>query len=296
MTATTPPQVFDRRQLRRQRERAATGMSGYDFLYREASMAIAERLSMVKKTFPVVLDIGSPSDFISDTLMKRNGTETVFAGDLSWRLMQGNPAHIPMVLDEEFFPFAEASLDAVFSNLSLHWVNDLPGALAQISRALRPDGLFMCAVLGGGSLVELRTSLMHGEIAASGGASPRVSPLLDLRDMGALMQRAGFALPVIDSEVIVIDYQSPLHVMRDLRGMGAANATHNRPRHMTARAVMLEAAKYYTENFSTEDGRVKATFEIIYAIGWKPDASQQQPLKRGSGQVNLVQILGKKSQ
>lgn len=249
-----------------------------------------ERLSLIRKDFPLVLDLGAHHGVLAQMLAARAGTESVFAADLSAALLSG--VAVPAVVaDEEFLPFRNASLDAVVSNLSLQWVNDLPGALAQIMRALKPDGLFMAALPGGETLRELRQSLMEAELEVTGGASPRVSPFIDMRDMGGLLQRAQFSLPVVDNDIITVDYADPLALMRDLRGMGAANATHNRLNVPTRRAVLLSAARIYREKFGDAAGRVPATFEIIYAIGWRPHDSQQKPLKPGSAAARLADSL-----
>lgn len=282
--------VFDRSLLRLRRDRAAPGIGDYDFLLRDVARRLVERMELVKRDFPRVLDLGSHHGVLSALLAARKGTEAVFAADLSPRFAAAAP--VPAVAaDEECLPFAAESFDAIVSNLSLHWVNDLPGALLQVSRALRPDGLFMAAVLGGESLRELRDSLMAAELAVTGGVSPRVSPFIDLRDMGALMQRAGFALPVVDSDLITVDYGHPLRLMRDLRGMGASNAVQSRLRLPTRRQVILEAARTYQEKYSDDNGRVPATFQVIYAIGWRPHESQQKPLKPGAAAVRLADIL-----
>jgi NADH dehydrogenase [ubiquinone] 1 alpha subcomplex assembly factor 5 len=282
--------VFDRTLLRLRRDRAAMKIGDYDFLLRDVAARLCERLDLVRRTFPRVLDLGSHHGVLSGMLAARSGTETVFAADLSPRFAAASPA-LAVAADEEYLPFAANSFDAVVSNLSLHWVNDLPGALLQVRRALRPDGLFLAAVLGGESLRELRDSLMTAELNVSGGASPRVSPFIDLRDMGALMQRAGFALPVVDSDIISVDYSHPLKLMQDLRGMGASNAVRSRLKLPTRRQVILEAARIYQEKYGDARGRVPATFQVIYAIGWSPHDSQQQPLKPGSAVVRLADIL-----
>lgn len=282
--------VFDRALLRLRRDRAAMKIGDYDFLLRDVAARLCERLDMVRRTFPRMLDLGSHHGVLSAMLAARDGTETVFAADLSPRLAAASPA-LAIAADEEYLPFAEGVFDAVISNLSLHWVNDLPGALLQARRALKPDGLFMAAVLGGESLRELRDSLMTAELNVSGGASPRVSPFIDLRDMGALMQRAGFALPVVDSDIITVDYSHPLKLMQDLRGMGASNAVHSRLKLPARRQMIFEAARFYQEKYGDARGRVPATFQVIYVIGWSPHDSQQKPLKPGAAVVRLADIL-----
>ena len=283
-------EVFDRQLLRMRRDRAAMGIGDYDFLLRDVAARLSDRLSLVKRDFARVLDLGAHHGLLADLLKSRAGTMDVFASDMSPRFAAQNS--VPTVAaDEEFLPFRANCMDAVVSNLSLQWVNDLPGALLQIRQVLKPDGLFLAAVLGGESLRELRDSLMQAELAVTGGASPRVSPFIDMRDMGGLMQRAGFALPVVDSDMITVDYPHALKLMQDLRGMGASNATRNRLMIPTRREVLLEAGKIYQEKFGSITGRVPATFQVIYAIGWKPHESQQQPLKPGSTTVRLADAL-----
>jgi SAM-dependent methyltransferase len=179
----------------------------------------------------------------------------------------------------------------VLSNLSLHWVNDLPGALLQARRCLKPDGLFLCAMLGGDTLFELRDCLMAAEIELRDGASPRLSPFAQVRDAGALLQRAGFALPVTDSDTIAVTYQDAFRLMADWRGMGEAGAALTRPRGFTPRALFLRAAELYQERHGGADGRIAATFEVIYLHGWSPHISQPQPLRPGSAETRLADAL-----
>ncbi len=277
--------------LRRRRDRAAANIHDFDFLLREVAGRLVDRLDVIKKEFPLVLDLGGGHGPLSQLLKERAGTQTVISTDISHPMAAQSPV-ASVVADEEFLPFKQASLDAMISNLSLHWTNDLPGALVQARYALKPDGLFMAAVLGGESLKELRDALMTAELNVTGGASPRVSPFIDLRDMGALMQRAQFALPVVDADIITVDYSNPLKLMQDLRGMGASNATLGRLMKPTRRGVIMEAAKVYHDKYAGKDGRVPATFQVIYAIGWMPHESQQKPMKPGTAKVKLADALG----
>lgn len=281
--------TFDRTLLRLRRERAAVHIDDFDFLLRDVAGVLIDRLSMIKKPLPLIVDLGGAHGVLSELLKTRAGTETVVTTDLSYNLAARNP--MGLVADEEIIPFKTASLDGVVSNLALHWVNDLPGALIQIKTALKPDGLFMAAVLGGETLRELRQCLMDAEISVLGGASPRVSPFIDLRDMGALMQRAGFALPVVDSDIVTVEYSTALKLMQDLRGMGASNATFNRMLKPTKRAVLMEAARLYYERFAVAGGSIQASFEVIYVIGWRPHDSQQKPLQPGSAKTRLADAL-----
>ena len=206
-------------------------------------------------------------------------------GDATWEIAAGWAA------DEEALPFAGETFDLIISNLSLHWVNDLPGALVQARRALRPDGLFLAAVLGGETLRELRQALAEAEIAEEDGLSPRVSPMADVRDLGSLLQRAGFALTVADTDIITVNYPDPIALMADLSGMGETNAATARPRHFTPRALFLRAAELYGQRHANADGRIRATFEVIYLHGWVPHESQQKALRPGSAQTRLADVL-----
>ena len=197
-----------------------------------------------------------------------------------------------VVGDAELLPFAPESLDLAVSVLSLHAANDLPGALAQMRRALKPDGLFLAALLGGDTLAELRQAFATAEAEITGGASPRVAPFTDVRTAGALLQRAGFALPVIDQDSHTVRYASALHLMHDLRAMGATNALVERDRRPLRRAVLARAIDIYGERFADADGRVRATFDVISLSGWAPHESQQQPLRPGSAAVRLADALG----
>jgi SAM-dependent methyltransferase len=199
-----------------------------------------------------------------------------------------------VVADEETLPFADGSIDLVVSALALQWINDLPGTLIQIRRALKPDGLLLAAMLGGDSLTELREAFASAESELEGGLSPRVAPFADLRELGALMQRAGFALPVVDSDRLTVRYDSAFALMRDLRAMGATNVLTERRRTPLRRATLMRMAHIYAERFSDPDGRVRATFEIAWLSGWSPHASQQKPLKPGSAAQRLADALGTK--
>ena len=194
--------------------------------------------------------------------------------------------------DEEALPFRDASLDLVVSALALQFVNDLPGTLIQIRRALKPDGLFLAAMIGGDSLTELRAAFAEAEAEVEGGVSPRVAPFADLRDLGALLQRAGFALPVTDVDRVTVRYASPLALMHDLRRMGAGNALTERRRTPLRRATLRRMLEIYAERFADADGRIRATFEIVWLSGWAPHESQQQPLAPGSAKTRLADALG----
>ncbi|MEE8275711.1 MAG: methyltransferase domain-containing protein, partial [Alphaproteobacteria bacterium] len=263
-------QVFDRRLVRRHRDRAAPRLAEHDFLLREVAERLAERLEDVTRRFPLALDLGCHDGVLQRTLGGRGGVETLVQCDLSPVMARraqrnGQPS---LAADEEALPFAETSFDAVFSLLSLHWVNDLPGALVQIRRALKPDGLFLAALLGGETLTELRSALMQAEIEEEGGAGPRVSPFADVPEAGGLLQRAGFALPVADVDSITVSYPDAFGLMQDLRGMGETNAVTALRRTASRRATLMRAAALYGERHGGPDGRLPATFQVVYLTAW----------------------------
>lgn len=294
--AQSSPQVFDRAQLRRQRRRAAAGFARHDFLFRELGERLLDRLADIRQGFPLAADV-SPHAGMLETIRRGvdarlGGIETmVAASDFGFPSGDGPR----LVCDEEALPFRPGSLDLILSCLGLHWVNDLPGALIQMRDALRPDGLFLGVLLGGETLTELRQCLMEAELAETGGASPRVSPMVGLRDAAGLLQRASFALPVADAETLTVTYADALALMRDLRGMGEGNALAARPRRPISRQVIAQASALYAARFADSDGRIRATFQAIFMTGWAPSANQQQPARRGSGDVSLADFLTRKS-
>jgi SAM-dependent methyltransferase len=283
--------VFDRRIVRLHRDRAADGLAENDFLLREVGERLADRLDDVKRRFPLALDLGCHTGELGRLLGGRGGVESLVHCDLSPAMAARAPG-LRVAADEEALPFGEATFDLVTSLLSLHWVNDLPGALAQIRLALKPDRLFLAAMLGGETLKELRQALAEAEIAVEGGLSPRVSPFAGVRDAGGLLQRAGFALPVVDTETLTVVYSDPLKLIADLRAMGETNAINERRRCLTRRATLLEAADRYRKAFADAEGRVPATFQVIYLTGWSPHDSQPKPLRRGSARASLADALG----
>jgi len=292
--------IFDRALLRRRRDRAAASWDGAAFLMEAAAARLVDRLEDMTRRFPLALDLGCHGGEVARALEGRGGIETLVQADLSPAMARrartattGLPWAGPVLAcDEEALPMAPGSLDAVLSNLSLHWVNDLPGALIQARRALKPDGLFLASLLGGQTLVQLRTCLADAEMDVCGGLSPRTSPLADVRDAGNLLSRAGFALPTVDSDIITVRYEHPLRLLTDLRGMGESNAVLARRRTMGNKAVLARAMALYQERYGGSDGRVPATFEVVTLTAWAPDASQPQPLPRGSGRASLAQVLG----
>jgi NADH dehydrogenase [ubiquinone] 1 alpha subcomplex assembly factor 5 len=282
--------VFDRTQVRRQRDRAAATFADHSFLFDEVAERIGDRLLDVTRKFPLALDLGCHTGGLARVLGTRGGIERLVRCDLSPAMVQraGGQA---VAGDEEALPFADQSFDLVLSNLSLHWVNDLPGALIQINRALKPDGLLVATMLGGETLRELRRCFIEAEVAEEGGAGPRISPFADVRDVGALLQRAGFALPVVDIDDITVTYAEPLRLLADLRGMGETNAALARRRSPTRRATVVRALELYREHYAGADGRVPATFQILTLTAWRPHESQQKPLARGSGKTSLTDAL-----
>ena len=286
--------VFDRAAVRHHRERAAGAFGAHDFLHREVAERLAERLDDVTRRFPRALCLGAHDGAMARALRGRSGIETMVQCDLSPAMAAaaaraGRPS---LAADEEFLPFAAESFDLIVGLLTLHWVNDLPGALIQARRCLKPDGLFLAAMLGGETLRELRDCLAEAEIAEEDGLSPRLSPFADIRDAGALLQRAGFALPVADLDSIAVTYADALALMRDLRGMGESNAVAARRRGFTRRATLLRAAALYRERFRDKDGRLPATFQVVTLTAWAPHDSQQQPLRPGSAVTRLADALG----
>ncbi len=277
------PQIFDHRLMAQRLARAASGMP--DFLMARLIDELIERLALVKRNFTQAADIGTPSPAL--TLRLRQTRQTCHIAPVA-----GLAAPAPSrALDSENLGLAPESLDLVTSVAALHFANDLPGIFAQIRRALKPDGLFLACIAGGLTLHELRTCLTEAEIELSGGASPRVIPFADLRDIGALAQRADFALPVTDLESITVRYADMFALMADLRAMGATNPLLDRARTPASRALFLRAAALYAQRFSDPDGRIRARFDWVWLSGWAPDPSQQKPLRPGSARMRLADAL-----
>jgi NADH dehydrogenase [ubiquinone] 1 alpha subcomplex assembly factor 5 len=286
-----PLLVFDRAVLRQRRERAARRWDDHAFLKREIATRLVERLDDVRRNFGMALDLGCHGDEIATALGERAAVQTLVRADLGFgfaRVADGPT----IVADEEALPFAPSSFELVLSAMDLHWVNDLPGTLIQIARILKPDGLFLAAMLGGGTLWQLRQALAAAESEVESGLSPRVSPFADLRDAAGLLQRAGFALPVADSETIDVEYESALALMRDLGAMGESNLVAERRRGFSRRGTLLRAVEIYGERFALPSGRVGASFEVLFLHGWAPHASQPKPLKPGSAARRLAEALG----
>ncbi|MFZ5782613.1 MAG: methyltransferase domain-containing protein [Pseudomonadota bacterium] len=295
MTGPDPLLVFDRAVLRQRRDRAARDWQPRAFLKREIARRLVERMDDVRRRFPAALDLGAHGDEFHQALEGRRSVEWLVRLDLSHRFAR-NTRGPAVVADEEALPFAAASFDLVVSGMALHWVNDLPGALVQIRRILRPDGLFLGAMLGGATLWQLRQALAQAESEVDGGLSARVSPFATLADAAALLQRAGFALPVADSETIEVEYGHALALMQDLRGMGESNLVLDRRRTTTRRATLVRAAEIYHERFALGSGRVPVSFEVLFLHGWAPDRSQPRPIKPGSASRRLADALGSAEQ
>jgi SAM-dependent methyltransferase len=284
--------VFDRRTLRRRRDRAAQATGDHGFLLREVAERLAGRLDDVRRGFPRALILGGHGGMVRRALEGHGGIGTVVECDMSPAMAAVSGAPLAVAADEEALPFAPASFDLIVATMSLHWVNDLPGALVQMRTILKPDGLLLAAMAGGETLFELRRALLDAEAGIEGGAGVRVSPFVALRDAGDLLQRAGFALPVADSDIITVTYADAFALMRDLRAMGESNAAWARRRTFSRRDTMFAAAARYGSLFGAEDGRIPASFQILTLTAWAPDAAQQKPLAPGSAAVRLADALG----
>jgi SAM-dependent methyltransferase len=286
-----PPRLFDRALHRRRLTRAAKGYAG--FLKRRAAEDIVQRLEAIRRDFPIAVDLGARDGAFARALAASDAAAKVgllVETDLAAAMLGGRPG-ARLVADEERLPFAPASLDLVVSSLALHWANDLVGALIQIRQALKPDGLFVGAILGGATLTELRAALTDAELEIRGGAGPRVSPFADAYDAAGLLQRAGFALPVADVDRVTVRYDHALALMAELRAMGETSVLTEGAGRPLTRQLVARAAELYAERFAAADGRIAATFEILTLTGWSPHASQQQPLRPGSAKMRLADAL-----
>jgi SAM-dependent methyltransferase len=288
------PLLFDRTLHRKRLDRAASGFAAADFLQRRAALDLVERLEVIMRDFPTAVDLSARKGALREALAESPAKDRIgvlIEADLSPAMLAGRSGP-RLVADEERLPFAPASLDLIVSTLGLHWTNDVVGALIQIRRALKPDGLFLGAFLGGSTLTELRQALTDAEGEILGGAGSRVSPFADSRDAAGLLQRAGFALPVADVDRVNVSYEHPLKLLADLRAMGETNVLADRHPRALTRALLARASEIYAARFAGPDGRVAATFEIVTLTGWAPHASQQQPLQPGSAKMRLADALG----
>jgi SAM-dependent methyltransferase len=285
-----PPELIDRQQLARRRARAlAAARPGADFLLDVVADDLIDRLAVVPRRFARALVIGDPTSRLDRALVASGQVDSVVAADL---LVPGPIAGRP-VIDDEALPFSAESFDLVISCLTLQWANDLPGALVQIRRTLRPDGLFLAVLVGGDSFTELRQSLIAAESDIAGGASPRVLPMAEVRDLGALLQRAGFAMPVADQDRMVLRYGDFFGLAADLAAMGATNCLTARRRTPTAKGLLIRAAEIYGRDHADADGRVRASLTLLSLSGWAPAPGQPKPLRPGSAQMSLAEALGK---
>ena len=287
-----PPLIFDRALLTRRRNRTAPSITAHDFLLARVAQDLAERVSIVTRTFENGLNIESHHGLVSRAMRHLPNVKAMLDADCALPLLAScdGPTE-PAQLDA--LPFASETFDLVVSGLSLHLVNDLPGTLIQLRRAMRPDGLFMAALLGGDTLHELRSAWLAAESELKGGASPRVAPFGDVRSLGALLQRSGFALPVADTDTVRVTYSSPLALMSELKGMGMSNMLADRSRRPVTRSFLARAVEIYAERYAAGAGRIDATFEIVTLTAWVPHESQPKPLKPGSATIRLKDVLGK---
>jgi len=274
--------VFDNQRINMARARAHTSPSDSFFLFDWTKRHIEERLSLVRRTFPQAIQIGTRGGPLQTSMF---GIEQLWTLD---RIPESKPDILGM---PDFLPLAPHSVDLIVSSLDVHTINDLPGMLIQCRQALKPDGLFLAAMMGGETLFELRQSLIQADMDVYGGAFPRVAPFADKPQIGALLQRAGFTLPVVDSEILTVTYPSIFKLMHDLRAMGETNSILERKKNFTSRSVFIRTHEYYTKDYTDPDGRLRASFEIIFMIGWAAHSSQQKPLRPGSAQNRLADAL-----
>jgi SAM-dependent methyltransferase len=278
-----PPRIFDALAYRTRRRRAALG-NGDVFLAQEAAEHVAERLAAINRRFERGLDLHSRAAvFPALRPLAANWVRTGFASDIP-SVIAGNEA----------LPFADESFDVVTSVLSLHAINDLPGTLVQIRRVLKPDSVFMAALFGGETLRELKLAFASAEAEVMGGVSPRVSPFADVRDVGGLLQRAGFTLPVADVERTTVRYRGLSRLFSDLRALGETNVLAGRSPRFMSRRLLAALTREYAERFRDADGRFVVTFDIVFLTGWAPHESQQKPLRPGSAKTRLADALGTK--
>lgn len=291
MSRPAPPQVFDRSRIRQLRERSVVNYPKYSFLKERAAEELVERLADTPRMFDLALDLGSHTGIVADELARVGKASQVIAADIS-EGMAASCQTSAFVADEERLPIGDQKLDLVTSLLSLHGVNDLPGTLVQIRRALKPDGLFIGCLFGAGTLKELRTSLMQAEVEMLGGAAQRIAPLPGLQDMAGLLQRTGFALPVADVDRITVRYSTPFDLIADIKGMGEGAAFADASRPPLSRRILSRMAEVYAEQFADPDGRLRASFEIVWLSGWAPAPGQPKPLKPGSAKQSLASAVG----
>ena len=286
------PEIFDNQQICRNRDRAAPFFEKADFLKRVAIDRLEDRLDLIRRAFDKVIDIGAHGGYVARHLSSHEKIGTITSFDPAYEFVkqaeQFGSSHQMMV---EKLPDDLPSCDAVVSLLYLHQVNDLPQLMRQMASYLSPDGLFFAILYGGRTLQELRASLSAAEEEITGGISAHVAPMADIKDVGGLLQHAGLAMPVADSEVITVTYSSLFTLMKDLRQMGEGNALMGRLNHLTRREVFMRAAAIYQERYGLEDGKIPATFELISLTGWKPDKNQPQPLRPGAATNSMSELF-----
>ena len=288
---TGAPDIFDRRLLRQRRDRVARHAARREFLLARVADDIVERLAAVRRTFPVVLDLGAHHGLLGRRIGRLPGVATVISAEASAGLLAQCDG-LRVACDEEVLPFRDRSLDMVVSGLSLQHANDLPGVLTQVRRALKPDGLLLAAMLGGSTLHELRTSLLAAEEELEGGAAPALPPPPTCATWALCCSGRNSRCRWSNSETVVVTYANPLALMHELRGMGAANALSARSRKPLRRATLLRSFEIYAERFGLANGRIPATFEILTLTGWAPHESQPKPLQPGSAKMRLADALG----
>jgi len=281
---------FEPRLVRQRKRRARVGFTEAAFLHARVAADLADRLEAIPRRFESALVLGGGGLFSAELRNRPDLAARVGA------ILEADLASGAVQLDPERLPFADAAFDLIVSPLALHWVNDLPGAFIQLRRALKPDGLLLASLFGGDTLTELRLSLIEAESELTNGAGPRVAPFAGLRDLAGLLQRAGFALPAADRDVVTVRYGEPMRLLSDLRAMGETAALTERSPRALSRRILARAFEIYRERFSDDEGRVRATFEILTATGWAPHESQQKPLKPGSAKTRLADALGTKEQ
>ncbi len=286
--------VFNRDHLQQKKHRASSEFDNFNFLHTFAATCLSEKLADITHLFPNSLYIGSPLPSEHLTPLMQNGRiDNLMVMDLikPFKTLHSHPS---LIADEEQLPFANQTLDLLLCNLNLHQTNDLPGTLIQARRALKPDGLFLGAMLGGETLWQLRASFNHAEQELYAGISPHVHPFADKQQMGALMQRAGFALPVVDSEFVTVTYDNIFKLMRDLRGMAETNIITTKKTTFSIADFFQKTGQYYSDHFCDKDGKIEATFEVIFLTGWGPSSSQQKPQRPGSAKTKLADALNTK--
>ncbi len=280
-------EIFDRKLVRQRRNRSAALWQDHNFLHAEIADRTADRVHDINRQFDRALHMGAHAQGIADCLPNIDFIHTNLS-EKRLHALDGSR----VVCDDELLAFDDESFDLVISNLSLHSVNDLPGALIQIRRILKPDGLFLASMFGGDTLHEFRQAMMKAELDTLQGSSPRVAPTADVRDMGSLLQRAGFVMPVTDIDTITVSYDNPFKLMHDLRGMGESNVVNKRLKRPTKRSTFMRMAEIYAKDHADADGRIPATFQVIYLSGWSPGPNQPVPKRPGSATKSLAEALG----